>query len=294
MMRQILISIAVIVVVVGAYIGYSFFRTPEEASAPIEAVPLVLEEESGNSEAESPTSNTDEANIGEASESAAPDTDGSDEATDDTADNGSAEISAGDNAENAAEAQAIDANDGSAATSLAVFEIVQAESQARFTIDEVLRGDPVTVEGITDQVAGQIALNPDDLSSAQIGTILVNARTFTTDNNMRNRAISNRILLTDDNEFITFEPTEIIGLPENGTAGESYAFQVVGDLTIVGSTQQVIFDATVTPTSETRLEGIATTTILYADYGVTIPASQSVDAVEDDLRLEINFVAEAM
>ncbi|MEM7132984.1 MAG: YceI family protein [Chloroflexota bacterium] len=271
----------------GAYVGYAFFRTPEEASGPIEAVPLVLEEDRQDEESESPDSESEETAAAPVEDDAATDGESESESSDESA-------SEAESADSGTDASTTDTSDESAAVSLTVFEIVQVESQARFYIDEVLRGDPVTVEGITDQVAGQIALNPDDLSSAQIGTVLVNARTFATDNDFRNRAISNKILLTDDNEFVTFEPTEIIGLPENGTAGESYAFQIVGDLTIIGSTQQVTFDATVTPTSETRLEGVATTTILYADYGVTIPASQSVDAVEDDLRLEINFVAEAV
>ncbi|MEM7029755.1 MAG: YceI family protein [Chloroflexota bacterium] len=282
MIRKMIIGIVILALLVGAYIGYTFFRTPEEASGPIEAVPLALEENTQDGQTESADSKTEASTV--------------DTTTEDTneSENSAESNSETEAADSEADASTTDAGDESAAIPLAVFEIVQAESQARFYIDEVLRGDPVTVEGITDQLAGQIAVDPGDLSSAQIGTILVNARTLATDNDFRNRAIKNQILLTDDHEFVTFEPTEIIGLPESGTVGESYTFQIAGDLTIIGSIQQVTFEATVTPTAEQRLEGIATTTILYADFGVTIPASQSVDAVEDDLRLEIDFVAEVI
>ena len=99
----------------------------------------------------------------------------------------------------------------SAVLSGTMFEIVSAESEARFLINEVLRGDPVTVVGSTDQVAGQLAVDPGDLSSAQSGIIQVNTRTLATDNQFRNRAIKNRILLTDDHEFVTFAPTEVVG-----------------------------------------------------------------------------------
>lgn len=301
MIQKILIGIVIVLVLAGAYVGYAFFRTPEEASAPIEAVPLVIEEETGDTETgdtgtgdtetgDTETESTD-SETGSETEGATAETTTDDA---DASENGVESDSDVQAADSSANASSTDANEESTAAAVTIYEIVQAESQARFYIDEVLRGDLVTVEGITDQVAGQIALNPNDLSTAQIGTILVNVRTLATDNDFRNRAIKNQILLTDDHEFVTFEPTAIVGLAESGTVSESYSFQIVGDLTIINNTQEVTFEATVTPTSEQRVEGIAITTILYADFGLTIPASRSVDAVEDDLRLELAFVAEAM
>ena len=49
-------------------------------------------------------------------------------------------------------------------------------SQARFVVDEVLRGTPYTVVGRTAQVAGQLVLDTSDTSTAQLGTVLVDAR----------------------------------------------------------------------------------------------------------------------
>jgi polyisoprenoid-binding protein YceI len=102
-----------------------------------------------------------------------------------------------------------------------VFEIVPAESQASFQIDELLRGALFTVVGTTDQVAGQVAVDPSDPASAQLGTIQINARTLATDDERRDRAIANRILLTDAHEYITFTPTAITGLPATATVGAS-------------------------------------------------------------------------
>jgi polyisoprenoid-binding protein YceI len=178
--------------------------------------------------------------------------------------------------------------------SLITFEIVPAESQARFVIDEVLRGAPKTVVGTTDQVAGQLALDPVDLSSAQVGTIQVNARTLATDNDFRNRAIKNRILLTDSYEFVTFDPSEVIGLPEIGAVGESYTFQIAGDLTITDVTRPVTFDVVASATSEGQIEGTATTAFLYTDFELFIPDAPAVDTVEDEVRLELDFVAQAV
>ncbi|MCC6628845.1 MAG: YceI family protein, partial [Chloroflexi bacterium] len=100
-----------------------------------------------------------------------------------------------------------------------VFEIDQTASEARYVIDEVLNGQPLTVVGATDQVAGQIALDLSDLDAAQLGPIQINARTFATDSTQRDRAVQNRILLTDQYEYITFTPTGLTGVPATLAVG---------------------------------------------------------------------------
>lgn len=175
-----------------------------------------------------------------------------------------------------------------------IFEIVPTRSEARFMIDEVLRGDPITVVGATDQVAGQFAVDPNDLSTIELGPMRVNARTLATDNDFRNRAIKNRILLTDQFEFVTFTPKELVGLPATAAVGETYSFQVVGDLTVTDVTREVTFDIMATAISETQIEAIARTSFLYPDFELFIPDVQAVDAVDDEVRLEIQFVAEVL
>ncbi|HEY0606901.1 MAG TPA: YceI family protein [Herpetosiphonaceae bacterium] len=245
---QKLIAAAVLgLILIFGSLAYSTFRAPEQASAPIAAIPV-------------------------ASATAQPTAAASSAAT-------STEAGTSDSA----------AATGSAITA----QIVQGESEARFVIDEVLNNAPKTVVGTTDQVAGEIVVDPQDPSKTQIGTIQVNARTLVTDSEFRDRAIKNQILSTDQYEMITFTPTEIVGLPEDGTVGQSYSFQIVGDLTIRDVTKQVTFEVTAMPASETRLEGTAQTTITYADWGITIPQVRQVASVSDAVRLEIDFVAVA-
>jgi polyisoprenoid-binding protein YceI len=191
-------------------------------------------------------------------------------------------------------AATVSGTDGVTTTADAVvLRISQADSEARFVIDEVLNGTPKTVVGTTDQVAGEIAVDPDNLAQTQVGVIQVNARDLTTDNDFRNRAIKNQILQTDQYEYITFTPIEISGLPQNGTVGELYSFQIVGDLTIRGVTKRVTFDVTAQAISTSRIEGTATATINYADYGITIPRVPQVASVADQVRLELDFAATA-
>ena len=275
MLRTVLIIIVVAIVVAAVGVAYAVFRTPEEASAPIQSVPLVVE----TTPAVAVATEVLQAPALEPTATLEPIITPEPEATVTT--------------EPTATTVPDPTEEPVAATGPIIFEIVQDESEARFIIDEVLRGSPKTVVGITNQVAGQIAVDPADPASAQVGQISINARTLATDSDMRNRAVKNRILQTDAYEFVTFQPTQLTGLPESAAAGEPLSFQIVGDLTIRDTTKQVTFDVTLTPVDETRLEGLATLTIPYRDFGLAIPDSPSVDTVADDVRLELEFVAVA-
>jgi len=179
------------------------------------------------------------------------------------------------------------------AASDVVFSIDQEQSQAVFEIDEVLRGEDVTVVGTTNQVAGDIRVNAEDPAASEIGEIRINARSLETDASQRNRALRQFILRSseDDYEFITFQPTEITGMPESVSVGDTVEFQVTGDLTIVETTNPATFDATVTVVSETELSGTAETIVNYNDFDLSIPDVPFVASVEDDVTLRIEFVA---
>lgn len=178
------------------------------------------------------------------------------------------------------------------ATGLAVFTILPQESQVRFILDELLRGAPTTVVGATNQVTGEIAVDYAQPDSAKVGTILVNARSLATDNDFRNRAINNQILDTGTYEFITFTPTQISGFPENPVLGQTFNFQITGDLTIRDITREVTFDVQASALSDTRIVGSAATVVARADYGLEIPSVPGVADVDEEVRLEIDFVAE--
>ncbi|MEM7033883.1 MAG: YceI family protein [Chloroflexota bacterium] len=183
--------------------------------------------------------------------------------------------------------------EANAAEGATVFTIDPTQTVASFTIAEVLRGEDYVVVGTTDQVGGQVVFDPNNLASAQIGEIVINARTFITDSDMRNNAINNRILFTDEFEFVRFQPTAINGLPEGIQVGDSVDVEIMGDLTIMDVTKSTSFSATLTYGSTDQLSGIATTTILYGDYGVEVPLTPSVSFVSDELTMDLDFVATA-
>lgn len=295
MFKKIIIAAAVLVIIAVGAVGYFVFKPPAEASAPIEAIPLQVDEPTG-SEAQVDVVEPDApaaAEVQAVEEShAQPEVQVEGEA--DVPEAEVAETEAGE-AETGSEAAAAETEPAAeTAAEPIIYEIVPAESEARFLIDEVLRGDPITVVGVTDQVAGQIAVDFSQPQASQLGVIQINARTLATDNDFRNRAIKNAILLTDNYEFVTFSPTAITGLPDSAAVGESYTFQVVGDLTVTDVTREVTFEVTATATDDTQLVGTASTSVLYTDFGLFIPDAPAVDTVDDAVRLEIDFVAQAV
>jgi polyisoprenoid-binding protein YceI len=174
-----------------------------------------------------------------------------------------------------------------------VFRILSEESTATFTLGEVLRGEPKTVVGSTNNVSGEIALDREALDQARLGTIRINARTFVTDSEQRNRAIVRMIFKSEDdaNEFIEFTPTKIDGIPASAASGVPFAFAIEGDLKLSGVTKPATFLGTAAFEADDRLVGSAETVIRYGDWGLSVPDLPFLADVDEDVKLSIEFVA---
>jgi polyisoprenoid-binding protein YceI len=172
------------------------------------------------------------------------------------------------------------------------FRLVPEESEARFLIDEVLLGSPFTVVGTTSALEGQVAVDLNDPSSAQVN-ILVDVRTLVTDDGRRNGAIQRWILETGEpgNQTAEFNASAISGIPDQVAVGETFDFQITGDFSVKGVTKELTFDGSAALVSEDRLEGTARTETLYTEF-TTIPGlPPQVASVEEGMILEIDFVA---
>ena len=172
-----------------------------------------------------------------------------------------------------------------------IFEISSDLSVVTFSLEEGLIGERTVVTGATSHVVGQIAVNFEDPSASELGSILINARTFSTGSALRDSVIRGQILESakDEFEFITFDPTSIDGLPTEPS--DTYAFTVTGDLTIRTITRSVAFDVTIDASLEELISGTATVQVLRSDFEVDVPGA-TVDTVTDEVQLTIEFVAE--
>jgi polyisoprenoid-binding protein YceI len=164
--------------------------------------------------------------------------------------------------------------------------VLTEESQAMFTIDEELRGEPKTVLGVSTIVLGELLVDPEDPSSLQIGVILINARDFTTDASNRDRAIRGPILDADNFEFISFAPTTIDGLDSVGAE-----FTVTGDLTIREVSNAVTFVVAATVNADGTISGVAEATVDRTDWGLNIPSAPGVANVSETVNLILEFRA---
>jgi polyisoprenoid-binding protein YceI len=195
----------------------------------------------------------------------------------------------------ATEAAPAEQSAAAASAGAITFQITPGAAEARFLIDEVLMGQDKTVVGVTQQVSGDLTVDPANPAAAQIGEIRIDARDLTTDDDRRTNQLRRNILRSgqDQYQYITFRPTSLSGMPAAVTVGETFTFQVTGDLTIIDTTLPVTFDMTVTPVAENTLQGSGAATVRYADFGISIPSVPFVAGVQDDVRLEIDFTAAA-
>ncbi len=169
------------------------------------------------------------------------------------------------------------------------FTILPGSSQARFYIDEVLRGEPKRVAGTTEQVLGGISIESLNPLTVTLQPFEIDAGSFITDSSFRNRAISDAILQTGRHPTIIFTPTSIDGLPESAEPGQTYSFEVIGNLTIRETTQPVTFDVTLNAESADRITGSASTTVDRSDFDLNIPSVPQVADVSKLVLLEFDF-----
>ena len=173
------------------------------------------------------------------------------------------------------------------------FVIVAEESEARFSIDELLFGQPKTVIGTTNAITGEITVDAANPAASVIGPIQVEASTFVTDNDRRNGAIRRFILQSNQHQFVTFSSTELTGMPDSVAVGDDIDFEVTGELTVRDVTNPVLFIVTLQVVSETELRGSAATIVVRDDFDLTIPQVPNVANVGEEFIVEFDFVARA-
>lgn len=164
------------------------------------------------------------------------------------------------------------------------------DSTASFTIEEVLLGNNKTVVGTSNGVQGEFSVDVADINSLVMQSIMVDATVFSTDNRRRNATLHSRILETEQFPTVSFDFGSIsnIGVLDDGRV----TAVVTGDVTIKEVVLEQTFDLTLNNFSQKTISGTASTTILYKDYGLNIPPVPMVASVEDEVLLQIEFVAQ--
>jgi polyisoprenoid-binding protein YceI len=109
---------------------------------------------------------------------------------------------------------------------------------------------------------------------------------------MRDNFIRRNFLESSKYPLAIFTPTSVDGMPKSYTDGQSYSFKVTGNLTAHNVTKPVTFAVTAS-LSGTTLSGTASTTIKMSDFGVGPITLAGMLQTQDDVKLDMKFVARA-
>ncbi len=188
----------------------------------------------------------------------------------------------------------IDSNLASVSANAKILNIVSEDSEAKYSLNELLSGVPTFVVGTSHQLNGQIAVDAvSQPATIKIGDIKLDATSFTTDKPLRDKNVISMVLKSDkpENQFIVFRTTSITGVPETLTVDKSFPVKITGDLTISGVTKPTTFDGNVTWKSDGSLAGSASTNLSYANFGLVIPDLPFLANVDEVVKLELNLSA---
>ena len=168
---------------------------------------------------------------------------------------------------------------------------ISSGSEARYRVREQLAflDFPNDAVGVTEDVEGTLVLGPDGTVSPEDSLIRVDLSTLQSDEDRRDNYVRNRTLGTGQYPHTEFVPTAISGLqwplPSTGEA----SFSITGDMTIRDVTKEVTWETTA-QFSDDRITGTATTDFTFDEFDLNVPSVAVVLSVENNIRLEIDFV----
>ena len=161
---------------------------------------------------------------------------------------------------------------------------------ARYKVEEELaRQGFFVATGETAEVVGRISFDDDGAVVSDESGIVLQAATFRTDSDRRDRFVRERTLQTAEFPAISFRPTSVEGMPWplDEASGEA-EFSITGDLTIRDQEREVTWDVVAEFGDE--IKGIASLETTFEEFAMEKPSVAIVISVDDIIRLEIDFV----
>lgn len=161
---------------------------------------------------------------------------------------------------------------------------------ARYKVEEELaRQGFFVATGETAEVVGRITFDDDGGVISDESGIVLQAATFRTDSDRRDRFVRERTLQTTEFPAISFRPTSVEGMPWplDEASGEA-EFTITGELTIRDQTREVTWDVMAEFGDE--IKGIAALETSFEEFAMEKPSVAIVISVDDIIRLEIDFV----
>jgi polyisoprenoid-binding protein YceI len=163
---------------------------------------------------------------------------------------------------------------------------------ARYKVREQLAGIsfPSDAVGTTTSVTGGLVLNPDGTIDVKQSKIVVDLKSITSDQSMRDGYVQRNTLETEKFPTLEFVPTRTAGLtmPLPSAPPAQAGFQLIGDMTLHGVTREVTWNVVATFTND-GVAGRATTTLTFEMFKIAKPSLARLLSVDDRIELEIEF-----
>ena len=157
-------------------------------------------------------------------------------------------------------------------------ETEDQRTQAGYRVDEVLRGENVTVNGRTQQVSGTVEVAGGRLTQ---GTVTVDVASIRSPDSARdNRFRGDGIMDTAQHPTATFRITEPVDLSTVPSSGAPATVRASGTMEIKGTSRPVTTDLRVARSGDAVIVQGAVP-VRWSDYGVDAPRIGDFVQVED-------------
>lgn len=170
------------------------------------------------------------------------------------------------------------------------YVVAPSGNEVRYRVREQLVGFdlPNDAVGKSPKVSGAIAFDADGRLLPAESRFVVEAGTFVSDRDRRDRYVSGRSLNATEYPEIALVPTALRGLTLPLTGSEAKSFELLANLTVRGVTRPTVWRVTAQPTTA-GVTGSATTRFVFDDFQMEKPRVRSVLSVADTIALEYDF-----
>jgi polyisoprenoid-binding protein YceI len=163
-------------------------------------------------------------------------------------------------------------------------------TEVRYRVRERLVGKELDNDaiGATRAVSGQIALAADGSVIPEESKITIEVGGLKSDQDRRDNYVRRRLLVTDSNPTVVFQPTSIKGGPKAIPTSGNSVFTLAGNLTVRGVTRPTTWTVNVRYLPS-AVVGLASTAFTFADFSIPQPRVPVLLSVADTIRLEGDF-----
>ena len=170
------------------------------------------------------------------------------------------------------------------------FVVSPTGNEARYRVREQLLGAnlPNDAIGTTTQVTGSILAFADGRIVKDSSRIIVTITSLKSDKDRRDGFVQRRTMETDKYPTVEFVPSSVRGFKGPLPAAGPVTFELLGDLTVHGSTHPAVWQVTAHADGQ-DVAGTATTAFTFKDINLEQPKVPVVLSVADTIKLEYDF-----